>query len=55
MAEKHRAPFTSYDAFFHGLGRERLWLEQPSQRGNQRRAFVIGEVQMQHRPDMARE
>jgi len=20
MAEKHRAPFTSYDAFFHGLG-----------------------------------
>jgi len=21
MAEKHRAPPTSYDAFFHGLGR----------------------------------
>jgi len=23
MAEKHRAPFTSYNAFFHGLGQKR--------------------------------
>jgi len=23
MAEKHRAPLTSYDAFFHGLGQKR--------------------------------